>query len=494
MIRRQPLILKYALVKPGYSLVELLVVVLIISLLAAVALPTVKDVLVERKTSTAAIQVKGFFEAARARAIGRGRPVSVILERLSSRTDGSFAGAVPQSSTAANPVVPITASWSTDTSINFAQYNSCIRLTMAEVTGDIVVEAAVFRASDDEDTSSVPSYLSDIDSVSESDRVLMIANTDGRLRDNLVVGNTLTLVAPNERRYHFVITGPQSIADHPLNPANFFISVLNEGNSSGPFGSNADINVAAAAQNAIVPYQSLPDVGMAGGGYINTGITELRIASRPKPIISSIVEMPRGTCIDLSLSGLSSDDSNVNSIPSGGPTTLNYYRDCRREFASDWVLPPISALGGVAPIPTQLRPVYIEFSPSGTLSAVLCNAPQLVSVGSTNPPTYISNLRRIEPHTDVCLFIGRLDQVTPIVASADLAAALDAGLKTNLTDDTGYWVRISPASGGVITAPALTSHILEDIEEYRSGGANENIGLLLDDSRTTVFTSQGTSQ
>ncbi len=110
--------------RKGYTLVELLAVVVIISILATIALPSVKNILVERKTSVAAIEVKGFLEAARARAVARGRPVSVILERLSSRTDGSYVGAVPQSSTANNlPSAP---------EVNFDVYNSCIRLTMAE--------------------------------------------------------------------------------------------------------------------------------------------------------------------------------------------------------------------------------------------------------------------------------------------------------------------------------------------------------------------------
>ncbi|MFN9562738.1 MAG: Tfp pilus assembly protein FimT/FimU, partial [Pirellulaceae bacterium] len=46
----------------GVTLVELLIVIGITSLIAAVALPSVKTLLKDRKTNQAAIQVRGFIE------------------------------------------------------------------------------------------------------------------------------------------------------------------------------------------------------------------------------------------------------------------------------------------------------------------------------------------------------------------------------------------------------------------------------------------------
>ena len=86
----------------GFTLIELLVTLVIISVLAAATLPALKNVIVDRKTSVAALEVKAFLDAARARAVARGRPVSVILERLSSRWDGNYVSGLAESSTANN--------------------------------------------------------------------------------------------------------------------------------------------------------------------------------------------------------------------------------------------------------------------------------------------------------------------------------------------------------------------------------------------------------
>ena len=71
--------------KRGLTLVELLVVVGVVSVIAAVMLPGIKSVLTDRKSSQAAIMVRNYIEAARTRAVGRNRSVAVVFERLSSR-------------------------------------------------------------------------------------------------------------------------------------------------------------------------------------------------------------------------------------------------------------------------------------------------------------------------------------------------------------------------------------------------------------------------
>ena len=79
----------------GATLVELLVVLGISTLLAALILPTVKNLMTDRKSTQAATLVKNFLESARARSIGSGLPVAVVFERLSSTpssdTDGFLA-------------------------------------------------------------------------------------------------------------------------------------------------------------------------------------------------------------------------------------------------------------------------------------------------------------------------------------------------------------------------------------------------------------------
>lgn len=428
----------------GYSLIELLAVLVIVSLLTAIALPTVKNVIVDRKTSVAALEVKAFLEAARARAIARGRPVSVILERLSSRSEDGVT-----SSTANNsPAAP---------QDNFDVYNTCIRMTMAESLRSMEFEISPTVVP--EDTATGSSQLgNDNDGILESCRLYDI-DTGGSLvlQNALVTNRDIELIDQNSQSHTFRITNVWSPGGNVRR-----IAIQNDGDTSNPFGSNLDIKNAADNQIALKAYQTLP-----------TTFSFFRIQGLPNPVTSTINELPRGSCVDLSLSGLATDDPNVN-------TTANVYRDCQREFASDWILPP----GGtpVVPTPQDLRPVYLTFSPNGTLQSILCNAPGA------------NTLRRIEPHSDVFLFVGRVDQVVRASSLADLASALDQNLNTNLTDATAYWVRISPASGTIAAAPAQASHILEDMEIYRTTSADEPIGHLLHDSRSLAFTSEATSQ
>jgi prepilin-type N-terminal cleavage/methylation domain-containing protein len=444
----------------GYSLIELLAVLAIVSILAAIALPTVKNVLTERKTSVAALEVKAFLEAARARAVARGRPVSVILDRLSSRGDGfginpnaALSPAnPPRSTTAENPLPPLpTPYWTpSDPSTNFDTYNACIRLTMAESLKPIEFELGVnFLAENG-------TAADDNDGLAEPGRVLGIPNADPRLVDNLAVGADIDLIADNDREYRFTISGVA------VSGGNFLVAIRNEGDSTHPFGSLADVNRMAASQAVMRPFV-----------LINSKVNRFRIQPPPHPVASTVNELPKGSCIDLSLSGLAADDPNVNTVAA---TAL--FRNCKRQFASDWVLPSVTQI----PMPHELRPVYLTFSPSGALTHVYCNGPAM------------SSLLRIEPQADVMLFVGRLDQILRGTNASDLAAAQDASLKANLTDPTGYWVRISPTSGAISASPAQASHILEDIDEFRQGIANKGIDELLDDSRQLAFTSEGTSQ
>ncbi len=210
---------------PAYSLIELLAVLVIVSLLTAIALPTVRNVLVERKTSVAALEVKAFLEAARARAIARGRPVSVILERLSSRSDGTIVSGVVQSSTANNaPSAP---------EDNFDVYNACIRMTMAESLRNtefavpLTFEAESAALSSLVDSDGRP--IVDNDGVFEPGRIVSFAASGGaypdlRLPSYIVPGNEIVMQATNDRVYSFQITSKPA-----LSSGIFYFTIRNEG-------------------------------------------------------------------------------------------------------------------------------------------------------------------------------------------------------------------------------------------------------------------------
>ena len=67
--------------KPAYTLVEILVVLFILMLVAAIALPTVKDLLSNQKVTRAAQNMTAFISKARSRAIAEEKPFGVLIER-----------------------------------------------------------------------------------------------------------------------------------------------------------------------------------------------------------------------------------------------------------------------------------------------------------------------------------------------------------------------------------------------------------------------------
>lgn len=65
----------------GLTLVELLIVIGILSLLAAVSLPNIRDIIRDQKFSRTAGVVQSYIAGAQAKAIGAGRPFGVVIER-----------------------------------------------------------------------------------------------------------------------------------------------------------------------------------------------------------------------------------------------------------------------------------------------------------------------------------------------------------------------------------------------------------------------------
>ena len=460
----------------AFTLVELLVVLGIALLLAALILPSVKTLLADRKTSQSAIMVKNYLEAARARAIGKNRSVAVVLERISGRPwdrieDGiiNMADTVTigaqqrfQSATAQNFDASTRASQSPD--INFIPYNTCIKLSLAEeplpITSKTVPALVNIQTQSVGAVPTVAPY-SGPDSLVDADQALFaeertfsvtmpwgppgsIPTGDiyPMLGDYLIAGNEISFGDSSQR---FTITAPRFSSAHETydrgnSEARIWFSIANE------LGATTRSEQSTRSYSTI----NLPT---------RTEIpTTFRIFQKPKPIYTQTVQLPKGACIDLSLSGFASDKVGLS--------------DYRARFASDWVI------GGASgpPTPEELRPIYLVFSPDGSFSRVYAN--QMMGPQSV----------RIDAVDDVFLHVGRIDQVTmPYNTSTllrDKVSAITAdanGTKQNLTDPSTYVLRLSPKSGAISAAPirmfvpSSTDTLFDIIAKSRGGAFSSTV-------------------
>lgn len=427
----------------AFTLIELLVVLAVVSLLAAIILPSVKTLLTDRKGSQAAILVKNFIESARTRAIGKGRTVAVVLERLSSRAadlngDGVITSADIDTNAARFMSGTSLEFPGSPTSIppntNFLPYNTCIKLSLAEEP--LPITEAVIAS---------PVMISQVlmGNVQDFSVVSSTGNIFEMLGEYLVAGNEISFGDSPDR---FTITYPANSKvhyDYYNQDPSLRQLLFSIGNSA---------SVAGLGERALQPF-----VDVNGKTW-----TKFRVYQKPKPIYSQSLQLPKGMCVDLSLSGFSGDRAGLT--------------DYRVRFASDWVR---SGTDGV-PRPNELRPIYLVFGPDGSFSHVYAN--ERMSTAAV----------RIDAVDDVFLHIGKIDQVimpvdTTVLGRNRLAfeQANTLGIKQNLADAGNYVVRLSAKSGAVTAAPN-TTYALQEIANGMAPGT-ATLGDIIQFSRQNTF-------
>ena len=483
----------------GLTLLELLVVVGVVSVMAAIVLPGVKSVLTDRKSSQAAIMVKNYLEAARARAIGRNRPVAVVFERLSSRATVSGTRYVSETATTWDPVNPPTLTPDT----NFVPYNTCIRLSMAEeplpITQAVLPVPIVFTARMPGDNINPPiptgpGYVGD-DSLADMHqgainevRIFQV-QTSGNVDLEWLIGEYLTngsQISFGNSSRRFSIVTPRSPSVHKKyqdsqngqnGDKSIWFSVMNELAFDGH------------SERAKEPYVDIP----AG-----TTFDSFKIYPRPKPIFTQAIQLPRGMCVDLSISGFGkrlpgSDTLTAEKQPIfDNNSTAAAEFDYRVRFASDWVSNEPTPL-----IPEQLRPVYVVFSPEGQLSHVWANDRRVRAFPGDN--SYQGSLARIDATNDLFFHIGKIDRVTmPIDPSTfarnafALKTATRNGVLNNLTDLNSYVVRLSPTSGAISASPIVNIETQTAILGLNID--NLNFGDMVELTRRGTYNSNVTAQ
>ncbi len=400
MLRSVPLTEK----RLGVTLIELLTVLGIVTLVALLVLPSVKTMLTDRKSTNAATMVRNFLEAARARAVGSQIPVAVVLERISSVPldanddglidGGDLVGGRLLSATSTDPLPAGPPAPPVDT--NFLPYNSCIRMSMAEqplpITEKMLDGTPTIFSSDTRSLPTLPPGTPAGLSWAVLENVL---SSSPLVTNYFVAGNEVSLGQSNVRHLIVLTLVPAPPTNGQAGFVNHWFGVVGR-------------NVIASNLEQAIPATDL--------AIPTFGETRFTVFQKPKPINGPNIQLPKGMCIDLSLSGFSTFG---NLAP----------RDNRMRFSSAWVTAGMSV-----PSAETLRPIFIVFSPDGSLSRVYANG-----AGS-------SGSIPIELADDMFLHIGKLDQVVPPV--------FDTTTVQNLTDPSMYIVRLSSKSGGLSVAPS----------------------------------------
>jgi Tfp pilus assembly protein FimT len=468
------------------TLIELLVTLAVVSALALLILPSVKSLLLDRKSSQSAIVVKNYLEAARSRAIASGKPVAVVLERLSSQAsdsdeDGQIVGAeIGVSATA----VEVTAALdnfqtaSADPFVNYLTYNACVRLSMAETplpeTSESMgmADAIVTQFSQNLGTSEGPIVSEGIsgDGYVVAGIFLEQYDNSGNVQTTQYANRILSSLRPSLGTARSYPRKPVDVS-FGLSPSKYAVFQTELTTLKGLsylrlyFVSSSDAtNPTEIANNINNPIGEYP----------------ITIYEPPRPIATQTVTLPRGMCIDLSLSGF----SEVRHMVTDAATpVLRQTRDYRRRLSSTWVSPISAATGRtLAPTPqaNELRPVYIVFNPNGSFSRIYGNYE-----ANGGRPSFAS--KAVDAAEDLFLHIGKIDQIG--IASV-------APYSANLDDPASYIVRLSPRSGSVAVAPTGAIRLPEDaaLSLVPALSTADDLGEFIALARKRAFTQNVTGQ
>jgi type II secretory pathway pseudopilin PulG len=468
------------------TLIELLVTLAVVSALALLILPSVKSLLLDRKSSQSAIVVKNYLEAARSRAIASGKPVAVVLERLSSQAsdsdeDGQIVGAeIGVSATA----VEVTAALdnfqtaSADPFINYLTYNACIRLSMAETPLPETSESMgmgpliVTQFSQNLGTSEGPIVSEGISGDGYIVAGIFLEQYDGsgNVQSTTYASRVLSSLRPSLGTARSYPRKPVDVS-FGLSPSKYAVFQTELTTLKGLsylrlyFVSSSDAtNPTEIANNINNPIGEYP----------------ITIYEPPRPIATQTVTLPRGMCIDLSLSGF----SEVRHMVTDAATpVLRQTRDYRRRLSSTWVSPISAATGRtLAPTPqaNELRPVYIVFNPNGSFSRIYGNYE-----ANGGRPSFAS--KAVDAAEDLFLHIGKIDQIG--IASV-------APYSANLDDPASYIVRLSPRSGSVAVAPTGAIRLPEDaaLSLVPALSTADDLGEFIALARKRAFTQNVTGQ
>ncbi len=408
----------------AFTLVELLIVIAIATILATLSLTTMQGLLKDQKISQSVRLARQYVESARTRAMATGRPVALFLERSS-----------PEGDSAGDPV-----------EANYTVTRMSIGEVFPPYTGEVPQAAATLW-----DTPLSASTRGTTDGFADQARFQLFevitafgtASTPGMMS----IGDTIEFGGNNQR---FVIESIDYVGGEvavtffnpPSNYDTLLAAKIQAGTATdqkfelGYSGREPTLKVPAA--------QTLTGMTAPTPPGTFTGVS-FRVYRKPSKSLVGTVAMPRGTCIDLSVSGLGPSGSALE-------TTSPFH------LASA----PSGILTAFGTSPTMKRSSYsriaIVFNAEGRAQGMyqdnrivrVTGTPEVVAAGSFVP---------FPLATKLYLMVGRTEQVLPSTPMTAPVAGEREDAIGNLMDTGNTWISINPFTGLIETSPvaAVTS-------------------------------------
>ncbi|MBM4004331.1 MAG: hypothetical protein FJ295_13775 [Planctomycetes bacterium] len=425
----------------AFTVIEMLVVLGIIALLIAAAIPLIKPAFKDRKLREASRQLNALFAAAKARAAEHGRHVAIWFER--------------------DPNIP----------------NRCLDIYMADVpapyAGDVSGARALVRFN--------PTLANNLRKPNENfllkwqldfayNATQHAANT--MLVDTyslIKVGESFLIRFENQGAFYactriesgmannpsddvFAISIPPEPGPYPLPYPNYpaMVPLLEPFPKGQPpeggwhKGQDGEWGVANVDDDGDNVIGNIREAGMGNGDDVAIGLS-YQIYRRPMKSARSSLQMPNGTAIDLGFSGISATGKQFDAYP---------------------------ALGSASLTPTT-QPVVVTVTPTGSVDRVYLGTDRpFLSVEGT--------VHLLVGHNDLTTGVNLPDSGDPIPPPA-LPPLLQSLATTNIGDTTCYWVSFGNRTGGVAT---------ENNADFNLPIPIVNLGDLLANSRQLVRSSQ----
>ncbi len=358
--------------RTAFTLVELLVVMGVIVLLAALTLPSIKTLLAGQKITQAARVVQAHIDAARGRAISSGSLVAVLFERQANQSNSVTRLSVGQvfppyqgDVVGAVGALANVRGWNSSTKKFDATPDLfCDQLTVSNLNGQLLfVTPQIFGAGD---------FIQ----LGDRENIFLI---DG-------VNSTTGVISFRNPPFHIVDEGLPTEQHYPIQ----------EG-------------------------QILPTVGSE---------VSFRLFRKPTKSFAAASVLPRGTCVDLSVSGTGAAGFEFNSALSDS--------------------------------------VMVVFNERGDVAFVMANTGTAVTL---LPPSGVLHF-----------LVGKSEQVSPALPGI-LSVKSDAdpaSVNANLNDKENVWVSINPYSGSVYSSSVQAGFEsgINGVDDNGDGNADEPVELI----------------